>query len=67
MSTHFKNSRFTKALGVGSVLLLTACGGRLGDFTLMTSKQFNAPVRNMTKLGRVTGEDCSTEFLQPYP
>lgn len=42
---------------------LTGCGGRLGDFTFLTSKQFNVPVNSMQKGARVTGEDCATQIL----
>jgi hypothetical protein len=42
---------------------LVGCGGRLGDFTLLTSKQFNVPINSMEKGARVTGEDCATQIL----
>jgi len=42
---------------------LVGCGGRLGDFTMLSSKQFNVPVNSMEKGARVTGEDCSNHFL----
>lgn len=42
---------------------LVGCGGRLGDFTFLTSKQFNVPINSMQKGARVTGEDCATQIL----
>ena len=42
---------------------LAGCGGRLGDFTFLTSKQFNVPVNSMQKGARVTGEDCANVIL----
>ena len=42
---------------------LVGCGGRLGDFTFLTSKQFNVPVNSMEKGARVTGEDCANVIL----
>ncbi len=42
---------------------LSGCAGRLGDFTLLSSKQFNLPINTMQKGSRVTGEDCSNRFL----
>src|SRR5712692_6814501 len=42
---------------------LVGCGGRLGDFTFLTSKQFNVPVNSMQKGARVTGEDCANVIL----
>jgi len=50
-------------VALSSICLLAGCGGRLGDFTVLTSKQFNAPVSSMVKGGRVTGEDCSTRVM----
>jgi len=42
---------------------LVGCGGRLGDFTMLSSKQFNVPVNSMQKGARVTGEDCANRIL----
>ena len=57
----------TKNLTVLLVLLgslvLTGCGGRIGDFTFLTTKQFNLPVTTMEKGARVRGEDCANNFL----
>ena len=51
-------------LTIGVVLgSLAGCGGRLGDFTFLTSKQFNVPVNSMQKGARVTGEDCANVVL----
>lgn len=43
--------------------LLTGCGGRLGDFTFLTTKQFSIPVSSFEKRGRVVGEDCANRVL----
>ena len=45
------------------VITAVGCGGRLGDFTFLTTKQFNLPVTTMEKHGRVTGEDCARNIL----
>lgn len=42
---------------------LVGCSGRLGNFTVLTSKQFNVPINSMQKGARVTGEDCATQIL----
>jgi hypothetical protein len=42
---------------------LVGCGGQLGNFTFLTSKQFNVPVNSMQKGARVTGEDCANVVL----
>ena len=44
-------------------LVLPGCGGRLGDFTFLTTKQFNLPVTTMEKGARVKGEDCANNVL----
>ncbi len=46
-----------------AALVLTGCGGRLGDFTFLTSKRFNLPVTTMQERARVTGEDCARNIL----
>lgn len=45
------------------IFFITGCGGRLGDFTFLTTKQFNLPVTSMVKGARVNGEDCANHIL----
>ncbi len=56
------NSLLVLSLLLG-LAILGGCGGRLGDFTFLTTKQFNLPVNSMEKRARVTGEDCANHFL----
>src|SRR5712691_1279158 len=56
-------ARLLVILAVMGGLVGCAGGGRLGDLTFVTSKQFNVPVNSMQKGARVTGEDCAKVVL----
>ncbi|NUQ82293.1 MAG: hypothetical protein HUU10_11845 [Bacteroidetes bacterium] len=61
----FKNKLTTTSLILLIVLLLSGCAQRIGDFTVISTKNYEAS-KKYTKVGRFTGKDEVFYFIIPF-